>query len=162
MAVRVDTSGVSATKVRPTEERAYIPKIIYCLLVYKCLNVYTYTLSAYLPVGRSVRPSIHLCIHYSIYSDIIPFIYKWFSACLNGKYGPNCREICGHCYNNSDCYHGNGTCLEGCDPGYWNHECKTRTFFFYNQSLKHMCAFYDNSVKFLGDFIYKNNAETFA
>lgn len=35
-------------------------------------------------------------------------------------------------------------------------------FFFYYQSLKHMCAFYDNSVKFLGDFIYKNNAETFA
>lgn len=62
MAVRVDTLGVSATKVRPTEERAYIPKIIYCLLVYKCLNVYTYTLSAYLPVGRSVRPFIYASI----------------------------------------------------------------------------------------------------
>lgn len=55
----------------------------------------------------------------------------YFLVCFIGKYGLNCREICGYCYNNLDCYYGNGICLEGCDFGYWNYECKICMFFFY-------------------------------
>lgn len=61
------------------------------------------------------------------------------SACPVGKYGLICREICGHCHNNSECYHGNGTCLEGCKAGFWEHDCKARTFFSISLSTTRVC-----------------------
>lgn len=160
MAVRVDTSGVSATKVRPTEERAHIPKTIYCLLVYKCLNVYTYTLSAYLPVGRSVRPSIYASItpstliSYHLYINDFQLVLFVNTDQTAEKYvdivttTQTVTMVTGHVWRDVI-------------PVIGTMNVKHVRFFYY-QSLKHMCAFYDNSVKFLGDFFYKNNAETCA
>lgn len=139
MAVRVDTSGVSATKVRPTEERAHIPKTIYCLLVYKCLNVYTYTLSAYLPVGRSVRPSIYASITPSTLISYHLYINDFQLVLLVNTDQTAEKYVDIVTTTQTSCYHGNGTCLEGCDPGYWNHECKTRTFLLLSISKTHVC-----------------------
>ncbi|KAK3801336.1 hypothetical protein RRG08_049102 [Elysia crispata] len=54
----------------------------------------------------------------------------WFGPacqyeCPSGKYGENCNERCSvHCAGqNNTCYHINGTCAEGCDPGYTGETC---------------------------------------
>ena len=55
------------------------------------------------------------------------FFFYLLKACENGTYGLECMEMCGHCSNSSVCNNVNGTCLDGCDPGYTEHLCKTRT-----------------------------------
>lgn len=62
MVVRVDILGVFVIKVRFIEERVYIFKIIYCLLVYNCFNVYIYILFVYLLVGCFVCLFIYVFI----------------------------------------------------------------------------------------------------
>ncbi|KAK3761434.1 hypothetical protein RRG08_051268 [Elysia crispata] len=45
--------------------------------------------------------------------------------CPSGKYGVNCNESCSaHCAGtNNACSHINGSCVEGCDPGYTGETC---------------------------------------
>ena len=38
-------------------------------------------------------------------------------------YGVNCSEDCGACVNNEACHHINGSCLTGCDKGYYGQKC---------------------------------------
>lgn len=38
-------------------------------------------------------------------------------------YGPVCSQICGACINSTQCHHINGSCLQGCDPGYRGQKC---------------------------------------
>lgn len=38
--------------------------------------------------------------------------------CPAGLYGEHCSNNCGNCLNNTNCHHVNGTCSEGCEPGY--------------------------------------------
>ena len=40
------------------------------------------------------------------------------TECTPGSFGYNCSSTCGHCLNNSSCEPANGTCLQGCDPGF--------------------------------------------
>ena len=47
-------------------------------------------------------------------------------ACENGTYGSDCNNTCGQCINDEVCIHTNGTCLNGCDPGYVGPLCGTR------------------------------------
>lgn len=47
-------------------------------------------------------------------------------ACYHGPTGVDCIEQCGFCLNKSRCYSTNGTCFDGCDPGYTGGLCKTR------------------------------------
>lgn len=75
MVVKVDILGVFVIKVRFIEERVYIFKIIYCLLVYKCFNVYIYILFVYLLVGCFV------CLF--IYVFIILFILILYYLYIN-------------------------------------------------------------------------------
>jgi hypothetical protein len=42
------------------------------------------------------------------------------SACESGKYGKNCESTCGHCANDEPCNHVDGSCPNGCKPGYIN------------------------------------------
>lgn len=49
-----------------------------------------------------------------------------FSECESGTYGKECKGKCGHCFNSTDCFHVNGTCLSGCGPGYLGNLCTTR------------------------------------
>ena len=47
-----------------------------------------------------------------------------FTECETGTYGRKCGNICGHCLNQTDCFHENGTCLNGCSAGYLGNLCK--------------------------------------
>ena len=44
-------------------------------------------------------------------------------ACDYGTYGQRCDKRCGYCLNKAYCFHTNGTCLNGCDPGYKGNLC---------------------------------------
>lgn len=43
--------------------------------------------------------------------------------CNNGMYGDLCQNECGHCAETPQCHHINGTCLNGCLPGYTSEFC---------------------------------------
>ena len=47
-----------------------------------------------------------------------------FAECIDGKYGLDCKEDCGNCFESSQCFHVNGTCLSGCSGSYQGHTCK--------------------------------------
>lgn len=49
---------------------------------------------------------------------------NYFIACENGTYGQECANTCGQCIDDF-CFHTNGTCLNGCGPGYIGELCKT-------------------------------------
>ena len=57
-------------------------------------------------------------------------IQKYFSIKLvkNLTYGLDCQEICGNCLNLKQCNHINGSCMEGCDPGFQGEKCVRGTF----------------------------------
>nr|XP_022309660.1 multiple epidermal growth factor-like domains protein 10 isoform X2 [Crassostrea virginica] len=38
--------------------------------------------------------------------------------CGNNTFGQDCTSVCGHCSENEHCHHINGSCLNGCDPGF--------------------------------------------
>lgn len=44
--------------------------------------------------------------------------------CLNGYFGSECLNKCGHCLNVDNCNHINGSCLKGCSKGYKGDYCK--------------------------------------
>lgn len=55
--------------------------------------------------------------------------------CNSGTYGKNCSYQCGECLNAVTCDHVNGTCSEGCKPGWQNTDkCDKR---MYTLSLRH-------------------------
>ena len=45
------------------------------------------------------------------------------TECTNGTYGNGCQQRCGHCKDLKQCHHVNGTCLDGCGPGYDGEFC---------------------------------------
>lgn len=51
-------------------------------------------------------------------------------ACQNGTYGQSCKDTCGYCLNYDDCFHVNGTCVMGCEPGYKGIVCKNGQWLF--------------------------------
>ena len=55
-------------------------------------------------------------------------IYFYIYACENLTYGLDCREICGNCLNLKQCNHINGSCMEGCDPGFQGEKCVRGAF----------------------------------
>ena len=46
-----------------------------------------------------------------------------FLECSFGKFGHHCKETCGKCLRGEKCHHINGTCMNGCDPGYYGTFC---------------------------------------
>ena len=53
---------------------------------------------------------------------------QYFSACDGGKYGKECKNTCGECMEQEDCFHINGTCLNGCASGYQEFLCNRRMY----------------------------------
>ena len=51
--------------------------------------------------------------------EILPF----FLECGNNTFGKGCTGVCGHCSENEQCHHINGSCLNGCDPGFRGLKC---------------------------------------
>lgn len=51
-----------------------------------------------------------------------------FLVCDGGTFGKECKNACGKCLEQHDCFHTNGTCLNGCAPGYQGIFCKKRMY----------------------------------
>lgn len=49
----------------------------------------------------------------------------YLKGCTQGWYGKDCKEKCGHCLDENRCFHINGTCISGCQPGYKGLLCKS-------------------------------------
>lgn len=49
-----------------------------------------------------------------------------FTECSNVKFEDGCYRDCGYCRNMSQCHHENGSCVNGCEPGYKQYDCKQR------------------------------------
>lgn len=97
--------------------------------------------------SRYMYPSLFLSLFVSIsffsfQSNVIKMILNllmcsfvltlnWILACGKGKYGINCSQTCGHCFNNTACHHENGTCQQGCAAGYKTHKCNTSKRYTY-------------------------------
>lgn len=47
------------------------------------------------------------------------------SECLNQTYGIECQQKCGNCNNEEPCNHVNGSCLNGCDRGWYGEKCNS-------------------------------------
>ena len=47
----------------------------------------------------------------------------FFIVCSDGTFGKNCTEQCGECLGKEKCDHVNGTCVNGCNPGYQGITC---------------------------------------
>ena len=52
-------------------------------------------------------------------------LHLFLIACDDGTYGQECKGICGNCLEGNFCSHTNGTCLTGCETGYFGDLCKT-------------------------------------
>lgn len=57
---------------------------------------------------------------------------QWYNFCItecNGKsYGQKCQQNCGNCKNNEQCHHVNGSCMNGCDSGFYGTKCDLSTY----------------------------------
>ena len=53
-------------------------------------------------------------------SIIVHFI---LTGCNTNMYGANCTWSCGNCRGKGQCHHINGSCLDGCDPGFQGDKC---------------------------------------
>lgn len=52
-----------------------------------------------------------------------------FQECLDGYFGSECLNKCGHCLNVGNCNHINGSCLKGCSKGYKGDYCDECKFY---------------------------------
>lgn len=55
------------------------------------------------------------------------------SGCQTGKYGSSCLHDCGSCLTNETCLSSDGTCGNGCAPGFdlsKDNKCKTGFYTF--------------------------------
>lgn len=63
------------------------------------------------------------------------WFYQFFIVeCIAGYYGLECKSKCvGHCKDNKQCNHINGTCDDGCKDGYTGSDCTEGCciFFFF-------------------------------
>ena len=76
----------------------------------------------FLLIERYVQLSKLIVLFKKIYEILI-------LACENGTYGYDCNKTCGHCTDKESCFHTNGTCRFGCNPGYMGELCKKGMFF---------------------------------
>lgn len=60
--------------------------------------------------------------------------------CDNGTYGKDCNNTCGHCFDKNSCFHSNGSCLNGCEPGFTGELCKSCMYVIIQQHV-HVCMY---------------------
>ena len=54
----------------------------------------------------------------------------FFTECDNGTFGKNCTELCGNCVEEGQCHFVNGTCMDGCVPGFSGPFCIESNMFW--------------------------------
>lgn len=70
---------------------------------------------------------IHACfneMNLMVRNTVFIFNIVSFQDCLDGYFGSECLNKCGHCLNVGNCNHINGSCLKGCSKGYKGDYCK--------------------------------------
>jgi hypothetical protein len=100
-------------------------------------------------------------------------LYNWFqivsglsflAVCDNGTYGLNCGFHCGACLNSEQCYHVNGACLNGCDPGFQGGSCKDSKIlsqllvFLFSEKQQMSCVTRHRQVNWETNFSFKMTA----
>ena len=45
------------------------------------------------------------------------------TECNDKTYGIGCLQVCGNCKNNEPCHNVNGSCLNGCNNGWYSVKC---------------------------------------
>lgn len=65
--------------------------------------------------------------------------YVYFSVFCR-PYGAAGNKMCGICHDVKTCNHVNGTCLTGCDAGYWGSLCKTREYCITSHLFMETCV----------------------
>ena len=50
---------------------------------------------------------------------------QMITACPDATYGHNCNQSCGYCKDNAQCDKVNGSCYDGCAPGWRTDLCTT-------------------------------------
>ena len=77
-------------------------------------------------------------------------MFKCLHTECDGKmFGKNCEELCGKCFNDEQCDHINGSCMNRCNPGYYGITCTEGTnicsqqayFFTYLQIQTYLSPF---------------------
>ena len=80
--------------------------------------------------------------------------------CYNNTYGQDCAETCGHCRDSKPCHHINGSCVNGCAPGFKGSQCvegkqlfPTKMFYIYMSNdafetfvQKCICLYLQNAI----------------
>lgn len=72
---------------------------------------------------KDCQPLLHIMHNDTSKNPGFQYFDTLIVECDNGTYGNGCNRTCGHCANKTICYHVNGTCFEGCDPGYRGSRC---------------------------------------
>lgn len=85
----------------------------------RCWNVFRFSISLWVGYLTSLNEIYKWCVYFC------------FTECDNGLFGRNCTSTCGKCVGAEQCHHINGTCLNGCDPGYKGADC-TKGLLFKN------------------------------
>lgn len=77
------------------------------------------------------------------------WFYQFFIVeCIAGYYGIECKSKCvGHCKDNKQCNHVNGTCDDGCKVGYTGSNCTEGCWIFL--FLQSMCLDIKNNSFFV-------------
>lgn len=83
----------------------------------------------------SIEVKIYVIIHYT-------------TGCIDRMYGVDCSRKCGACVDNEACHYINGSCMKGCEKGYYGQQC---------DKGNSLLAFYEGSSLFSILFIYLNN-----
>ena len=56
------------------------------------------------------------------------FNVSFILECDGNTHGLECNKSCGYCFNREQCDHVTGSCLNGCDKGFYGDKCDKGMF----------------------------------
>lgn len=74
------------------------------------------------------------------------YLFCFCLECSGGMFGEGCSSQCEQCADNLQCHHINGTCLNGCKPGYTSQLCNQRRWIIF---LKFNVSYCSESWKYI-------------
>lgn len=95
----------------------------------------------------------------------VNWVYEMFTfvnltECNEGKFGLHCNQSCGFCLDKGQWHYINGTCLNWCDSGYKERDCKQGNcltkvqinFFYKNNEPKAISEYYWKKTGFYSNY----------
>lgn len=102
----------------------------------------------------------------------VNWVYEMFTfvnltECNEGKFGLHCNQSCGFCLDKGQWHYINGTCLNWCDSGYKERDCKQGNcltkvqinFFYKNNEPKAISEYYWKKNRFLFKLLYNEKVQ---